>query len=249
MVKKNISAISAEDIASNISTFGKSLLYKDRPTRKLSMEERNELWEVKRLPTFDEFCKDPEHMNFPPLSDRQKSASDFMIGGDPTQAFNNQNSRCVLVWGKGSGKDSIAVLMTAYITFLLLNIKNPQLYFGRTDIDTLDIVNVAASGKQAKDVYFDKFTNIVKSWKWLRKRYKIIESGIPLSSDIMVSNDVVKIMQNGIIFPKQIRAISGNSEQETQEGKNIICFVLDEFSAFQDKTKTRNAGKIFKRQV
>ena len=114
MANKNINVVSAEDIANNIKSFGKSLLYKDRATRNLSTEERNELWEVKKLPTFDEFCNDPEHMNFPPLSERQKAVSDFMIGDDPTKAFDNGNSRCVLAWGKGTFSDQ--TLLTDVMT-------------------------------------------------------------------------------------------------------------------------------------
>jgi len=202
--------IKSEDIVELIEHFGKSILYKDKPVHSLSAEDRNFLWTKDTLLTFEEFVKDPNHMNFPTLSDRQKAVSDFMIGPDPKNAFDIGNYLSILAWGKGSGKDTMAYLITNYVVYLLLNISDPQLFFSLAPIDSLDIINVAASGEQAKDVYFYKFSNSVKQWNWLRSRYKLIESGVPLSKDVTMSSDTVKILSNAIIFPKKIRAISGH---------------------------------------
>lgn len=52
--------------------------------------------------SFKEFVESKEHMDFLPLSKRQLSVIDFMLGDDPDKIFTNKNNLAVLVYGKGS---------------------------------------------------------------------------------------------------------------------------------------------------
>lgn len=65
------------------------------------------IWEETPL-TFKEFVHSPEHMNFPPLSERQMDVFDFMFGDDPKKIFENEHYLSILAWGKGGfSKDKI----------------------------------------------------------------------------------------------------------------------------------------------
>ena len=65
------------------------------------------LWDEEPI-TFKEFLYSPEHMNFPPYSDRQMDIMDFMFGDDPKKIFENEHSLCILALGKGGfSKDKV----------------------------------------------------------------------------------------------------------------------------------------------
>ena len=58
------------------------------------------IWEEEPI-TFKEFIRSPEHMNFPPYSDRQLDVMDFMFGDEPKRIFENEHSLAILALGKG----------------------------------------------------------------------------------------------------------------------------------------------------
>lgn len=65
------------------------------------------IWDEEPI-TFKEFIRSPEHMNFPPYSDRQMDVMDFMFGDDPKKIFENEHSLAVLALGKGGfSKDKV----------------------------------------------------------------------------------------------------------------------------------------------
>jgi hypothetical protein len=197
--------------------------------------------------TFRNFITAKDHMNFPSYSERQYQVADFMLGTNPKKIFENANTLAVLEWGKGSGKDTISCHIILYVIHVLMCMRKPQDYFpGIGPTDTIDCINVAYSAAQATAVFFDKMKNNCLTWPWLKKNYPIKLSGkvVDPTEDMSYKN-MVTINQNSIFFPKRVRAFSRHSEQESTEGLNILCFVADEISAFKDKTKTRNASKIY----
>jgi intein/homing endonuclease len=105
---------------------------------------------------------------------------------------------------------------------------SPQTFFGLPEGEALDILNVAANADQANTVFFDKLRQRVVRWKWLRDHYTVKISGIFLGQikpeDFM---NTIVVTKNGVLFPKNIRAFSGHSDESHQEGKNILCFVGD----------------------
>lgn len=200
------------------------------------MTEKDTLFEELPL-SFEEWIASKDHIYFPTLSERQKAVTNFMFYQDSTMKtfFENKNTTSVLVYGKGSGKDTIACLVTLYIVYYLLCMKNPQQFFGLPDSEPIDLVNVAQSAEQASNVYFTKFKNFIKRWMWLKRKYKLKLSGVSTSrirSQEYLEGNFVEVTRNAVIFPKGIRAISGHSKGESLEGLNVLCFVLDEASGF-----------------
>ena len=81
---------SAED--SDVSSIGENA----------KVKSDDDIWLTKNLLTFSDFCASADHMNFPPLSDKQKQMAEYMFGTDPKKTFDNNRTLAVLIWGKGS---------------------------------------------------------------------------------------------------------------------------------------------------
>ena len=196
--------------------------------------------------TFKDFLYSPEHMNFPPYSERQMDIMDFMFGDDPKNIFENEHSMCILALGKGSGKDTMSVHATLYTVYVLLCCHNPLSLFKGVTADYIDILNVAYNHRQAVDIFMAKLVLAVKNWKWLKNKYRYVDSGKSIKDDKKYETmDIVNIKQDTIIFPKYIRAMAKCSQQNAAEGTNLLVWIADEFSAFSDKNNKSNAMEMF----
>lgn len=208
--------------------------------------EEQVVWEEEPV-TFGEFVTSKEHMNFPPYSERQLDGMNYLFGEEPKNSFDNGVSCAILQVGKGGGKDTICCHAVLYCVYLLLCCKNPYKLFRGIDATSyMDIVNVAYNIQQARDVFFTKLVEAIKKWKWLREKYKFVESGKSKKLDKKYENeDVVNIKSDEIRFPKYIRAVTRCSQQNAAEGLNVLLWILDEFSAFSDKNNKSNAMEMF----
>jgi|GEM_PF-2609666 len=196
----------------------------------------NNLWVTDKLLTFKEFCAHKDHMNFPTLSENQLSVADFLFGDDPKKAFDNENFLAVVLAGKGSGKDTLSVLIMCYIIYLLENMSSPQAFFGMPEGEPITLINVALNPEQAVSIFFEKFKQRLLRWEWLKRQYNFRYSGQTISQTLSRESstrlDEVIITSSGTIFPKLIRAIAASPEESYAEGKNVLFFVIDEAGAF-----------------
>ena len=209
----------------------------------------DDMWLEQHLLTFAEFAAHPDHMHFPTLSQKQRDMAEYMLGPDPRRTFEVKRTLAVLVWGKGSGKDTMSVLVQLYIVYLLLNMRNPQKYLAQADQSSLDMYNIACSKDQAETVYFQILKTFVLQWKWLRENWTCVVNGrffVSQKEEEVDDNYLnrVTITNDAILFPKNIRCFSGSSESESLEGKNVLVFILDEADAFKKESQTRSAEKI-----
>ncbi len=150
------------------------------------------------------------------------------------------------LYNHNSGKDTVSCHATLYVVYVLLCCKNPTKLFKGVTADYLDILNVAYNHRQSVDVFMAKLILAVKNWKWLKKKYKYVDSGKSIKDDKKYeSTDVVNIKQDRIIFPKYIRAMAKCSQQDAAEGTNLLVWIADEFSAFSDKNSKSNAIEMF----
>lgn len=191
-----------------------------------------------------EFVVSKKQLGLPPLSERQYSDIEKVIGTDPKKIFSPSNpiEYGVLVWGKGSGKDWVCSIVQCYVCYILLNLKDPQSYFLFPPDEALDILNVARKGEQAQKIYFTKFLQKIKHWKWLWDRYTLVDKGRILNKRGMPK---IEITGTSVVFPNNVRAWSESSQNESFEGYNVIFWVADEISAFTGPTGQKNAKKIF----
>ena len=185
--------------------------------KSLESESRRKMGLYEKPVDIETFLYDKDYLGLNiRLSARQLKALKAIDNIDPKT---NKVTEIILQWGKGSGKDLIVNLTFSRTIYLLLCLPNPLEYFGLADFETLDLLNVAVSADQAKDVFFVRLKNVVRNAG--PKAYK--QFGFNPDTDIL---------QSRINFPKSIIAYSGHSKQESQEGKNYFLCVIDEASQF-----------------
>lgn len=132
--------------------------------------------------------------------------------------FENNINYLILWVGKGGGKDFITRIMFLRLVYKLLCMRNPHAYFGIPSSELITFINVAASSDQAHNVFFEPLKNYIRMAG--HKAFKIF--GFDPDRDIK---------ERLITFPKNILLISGHSEADTLEGKNILVGVVDEIDA------------------
>ena len=150
------------------------------------------------------------------------------------------------LYNHNSGKDTITSLLMCYTVYVLLCLRSPQKFLNLPEGEAIDLLNVAVNAQQASGVFFEKFKQRLIRWQWLRDKYPVKFSGSFLGQaridDIL---NTVTITQNAAIFPNNIRAISGHSGANSQEGKNILFFVCDEIAGFDETPATNKGITIF----
>lgn len=227
-----------------------------RMMEQLAKERGNEAenpWRWNPVP-FREFAASPEHMNFPYMTPRQLEVTDALFPLDPKKTFSlpdKKTNLAVLTFGKGAGKDTIASISVCYILYILLCLKNPYEFITGFNIPdaSLDIVNVAYNYEQANSVFFVMLKNRVRRWKWLRNNFVVKMAGKELDSKSKSEETaderdgkLVKIYPAGIVLPNMIRVFSAHSMAEGTEGKNVLCFIIDEASSLATGTDREKAN-------
>lgn len=175
----------------------------------------------------DTYITSPLYQDLPSLTPRQRKAVVSIIGEDPKAIFKRTNgiTTGVLLWGKGAGKDYVSAIIISYLSYVLNCMKSPQRTLGVAPGEPLDIINVAYSASQASLVFFAK----------LKQRL----------AKPMFAKYAPHIIEDKVEFPNGVRLHSRHSENESYEGFNILAWIMDEASAFKDKTKRANADAIY----
>jgi len=196
-----------------------------------------------------EFVESPEYCNLPSLTPIQYRDAVAVLGDDPKKMFdvkeNNGINIAVLLWGKGSGKDYLTSIIQLYCIYVILCLREPQIYFNQAPGEPLDVINVAYSGEQARNVYFTKFLERLKRCKWFSTHFNIFQSGRLVAKRNPNALGNIQIGASMVTFPHNVRAISESSENESYEGYNIIVWIMDEASAFKSLKRIENAGSIY----
>ena len=128
----------------------------------------------------------------------------------------------VAQWGKGGGKDSTVRVISARVAYLLLCLKSPQKHFGMPEDDSIHLLNIAVNAAQAQRAFFAPLSRMVTRSPWFKDRAH-------------ATRDTVE-------YAKNIIAISGHSDAESQEGLNILLGVADEIDAFKAKGEMTGQG-------
>lgn len=208
----------------------------DRALARLKVESKNvgDIFEFEPVP-LKVFISDKGYLGVPPLSARQYEAVEYA-----TQIYKMEDIKrlkwkahryvdeCVLMWGKGSGKDYVARVMLLRIAYLLLCLKNPQAYYYHPDmpcgIERIDMLNTATTKEQAANVFFSPLKKYVTTSPFFRERSVVYRSEVR--------------------FDKAIHLVSGHSEAEAQEGLNLIAVILDEIAAFKTDEEVADIKRL-----
>jgi len=137
----------------------------------------------------------------------------------------------VLMAGQGSGKDTCSILIGLRIVYLLHCLKIPQEYFGMDSNGFIDSINIAQNADIARNIYFSTLSNILRT--------------APLFADPTLAHHIpTRITQQVVTFPKNIRLISGNSENESWQGYTPILIILDEIDAFKSEQEMQRSHSL-----
>lgn len=150
-------------------------------------------------------------------------------------------NQAFLLWGKGSGKDTVCSFLQCWIAHILLCLHDPQEYLGLPPGESIDIPVIGYSETQAKSVYFEKFKTRLKSWKWLKAT---IKDRTGLDGDRWLREHGEYVHEFDVELPFKIKCWSLNSSLGSSEGKNVLFWILDELAAFTSPVKKNLAREI-----
>lgn len=128
----------------------------------------------------------------------------------------------VAQWGKGGGKDSTVRVISARVAYLLLCLRDPLKYYGMPEDDSIHLLNIAVNAAQAQRAFFTPLSRLARRSPWFKDR--------------------AHATRDTIDYVKNIQAISGHSDAESQEGLNILLGVADEIDAFKAKGEMTGQG-------
>lgn len=134
----------------------------------------------------------------------------------------------VAMVGQFGGKDWCSSIITSRALYLLLCLKNPQEYYGLAWNSAIDVVNMAQNALAAREVYFSYLTQFINKAPIYKELGSFKTSGRPALPYTLTLRSIKFNKRN-------IRAFSGNSEDESLQGYNPILIVLDEIDAFKSK--------------
>ena len=129
--------------------------------------------------------------------------------------------------GQGSGKDTCSIFINLRIIYLLHCLRSPQRFFNMDTNSFIDSINVAPNADLAKNIYFSTLANVLRA-------APLFEEGTPHYIPH-------RMTANLVTFDKNIRLISGNSENEAWQGYTPILIVLDEIDAFKSEQELRRS--------
>lgn len=132
-----------------------------------------------------------------------------------------------LMWGKGSGKDSMCRLGVMRVADLINSLNSPQDYYGLPEQDDIHLLNVASSTDQARRAFFAPMR-------------RMFTTNTHMMS--MLRGEPPGEMATSIRLKKNVELISGNSDADTQEGLNLLVGIADEISAFKTVDELARAG-------
>ena len=216
--------------------------------------------------TLDEFVTGSRYLANPPLSSIQYDAVlhaeriyypetyFYLADNHPDPAgreYWSQSVRMVnfldLEWGKGSGKDHVSRIAVLRVCYLLLCLRSPQAYYDMPPQDSIHVLNVAVNSKQATRAFFAPLRKAVTregNWFQTMGQVEISERaarrGRPPKRRL--EDGAATALLDTVRFPKNIEAVSGHSDADSQEGLNLIMGVADEIDAFKTVGELERTG-------
>ena len=109
--------------------------------------------------------------------------------------------------------------------------KDAQKFFGKTEGDNIDIVNICLNAKLAKKVFFKYFVSMLKKCKYpvlpgqrkAERKNWFVEHGLDFKKSVL---------DREVVFPGNITCHSLDSTDYSFEGLNVLVVVFDEVGGF-----------------
>ena len=196
----------------------------------------NDVWRYKPVDS-NYFAR--KFIGFKPTT-LQQEALDIICGKDPFEFTNMNYEEADLMWGKRSGKDSTIALADDYQGYKLSCLVDPQEFLGLGKGSSIDIVNVASTAEQAKNVFFKYFVSYIKltkdpetGYNWFATKNFYWDVGHRKFNYMDLREKDGDIKQKQVDFGRGISCHSLTSDRFTAEGLNIILAIMDEIGAMR----------------
>jgi len=136
-------------------------------------------------------------------------------------------TEAAVVIGIGGGKSMLAEILSTYLVFKLLCLKNPFDYYGLAADKQIAIMNMGPSATQAKEVVFAGIRSFIEKTPFFQRFEPII-------------------LSESITFKKEmILMVPGNSKATKPLGYNVFGAVLDEAAFYMDTDERDVAEEIY----
>lgn len=146
-----------------------------------------------------------------------------------------------------SGKDHVSRIAVLRVCYLLLCLRSPQSYYEMPQQDSIHVLNVAVNSKQATRAFFNPLRKaVMREGNWFQTfgkaqvQERVVRRGRPPARKPADGGSTALL--DTIRFPKNIEAVSGHSDADSQEGLNLIMGVADEIDAFKTVGELEKAG-------
>ncbi len=140
-----------------------------------------------------------------------------IFGRELATRFDHQEA--ILKWARGAGKSWGVSMMFAYLLYWLLNLKDPQGYFGLAPGSKIVLLNQSINELQARRVIFTEIKNRVEQTPWFKAHG-------------YVPNPKV---QSELQFPKGVIVFPGTSSLTFPQGYHVFGGAVDEAAFFLEK--------------
>lgn len=163
--------------------------------------------------------------------------------GNPRQLLKKRRFKEIIFKeAYGTGKSERAAIMSTYITYLVLCLRDPSKYFGFLPGSKITVINVSVSQKQAKDVVFSKIKGKIDHCPWFKDHGYSYDPNNKLELRFDPADsakiDTEKIYKNVYIIP-------GSSSQFSALGYDVLCAIIDEATAYGVENEMDKAEIIY----
>jgi len=163
--------------------------------------------------------------------------------GNPRQLLEKRRFKEIIFKeAYGTGKSERAAIMSTYITYLVLCLRNPCKYFGFLPGSKITVINVSTTQKQAKDVVFSKIKGKIDHCPWFRNHGYSYDPNNKLELRFDPADsakiDTEKIYKNVYVIP-------GSSSQYSALGYDVLCAIIDEATAYGIENEMDKAEIIY----
>jgi hypothetical protein len=215
----------------------------------------------------DVFITDRAYLSNPPLSEVQYAAVrhaervyypetfELLTASSDAKIRDYWSQPCRMVnfleleWGKGGGKDHTCRMIAMRVCYLLLCLKSPQVYYAMPEQDSIHVLNVASSSRQAQRAFFAPMRRAVqRPGCWFQRAGGIDILDAAERSRRSSKGDRTTALLDTIRFEHNIEAVSGHSDADSQEGLNLILGIADEIDAFRSAAELAKSGGAKQRE-
>ena len=142
--------------------------------------------------------------------------------------FNGNYTEAVFCQAIGSGKSFSSSIITAYMVYRLLCLRDPHTYLGLARGSSIYFLNMSVTAEQSKKVVFGEIKARIDNSPWFNKFY-------PPDPNV----------RSELRLPKGIVIFPGNSKETCPLGYNIFGGVMDEAAWYNETDDHDVAENVF----